>query len=99
VDVDPTGSGIDKKADRKLMTDFKAFLQARVAKVLTAKLRDLIKQVSASGSKIGDQVEAILKESPIWGEDAVADRLFVEWVGTVPISGRSPEARRISGRP
>ena len=91
VDVDPSGAGIDKKADRKLVTDFKAFLQARVAKALTAKLRDLIKQVGMSGTKIGDQVEAILKESPRWAEGTVADRLFVEWVGPAPLSGRSPE--------
>jgi len=92
VDVDPTGSGIDKKAGRKLVTDFNAMLQARVAKVLTAKLRDLIKEVNASGTKIGDQVEAILKEKPMWGEGAVADRLFDEWVGPVKISAQSPEA-------
>ncbi len=91
VDVDPTGAGIDKKADKKLVADFKAFLQARVAKALTAKLRDLIKQVGTSGTKIGDQVEAILRESPMWAEGTVADRLFVEWVGPVPVSGRSPD--------
>jgi hypothetical protein len=73
VDVDPSGAGIDKKADRKLVTDFKAFLQARVAKALTAKLRDLIKQVGMSGTKIGDQVEAILKESPRWAESSPSD--------------------------
>src|SRR6266545_2485527 len=63
----------------------------RVAKALTAKLRDLIKQVGMSGTKIGDQVEAILKESPRWAEGTVADQLFVEWVGPAPLSGRSPE--------
>jgi hypothetical protein len=91
VDVDPTGTGVDKKGDKKLVTDFKALLQARVAKALTAKFRDLIKQVSTSGTKIGDQVEAILKESPMWAEGTVTDRLFVEWVGPVPVSGRSPQ--------
>ncbi len=91
VDVDPTGAGIDKKADKKLVTDFKALLQARVARALTAKFGDLIKQVSTSGTKIGDQVEAILKESPMWAEGTVTDRLFVEWVGPVPVSGRSPQ--------
>jgi hypothetical protein len=91
VEIDLTGAGIDKKPDKKLVTDFKAFLQARVAKVLTAKLRDLSKQVKTSGTKIADQVEAILKESPSWAEGTVADRLFVEWVGPVPISGRSPD--------
>jgi hypothetical protein len=94
VEIDPTGSGIDKRADRKLVTDLKALLKARVAKALTAKLRDLIKQISTSGTKIGDEVKAILKESPMWGEGAVADRLFVEWVGPVPISNSSPEGAR-----
>jgi hypothetical protein len=41
VDIDPAGTGIDKKADKKLVTDFKAFVQARVAKALTTKLRAL----------------------------------------------------------
>lgn len=90
VDVDPAGAGIAKKADKKLVTDFKAFLQARVGKALSAKFRDLIKQVGTSGAKIGDQVEAILKGSPSWAEGTVADRLFVEWVGPVPVGDRSP---------
>ncbi len=91
VDVDPAGAGIDKKADKKLVTDFKALVQARVAKALTAKLRALKTQVASSGTKIADQVEAIIKESPSWAEGTVADRLFVEWVGPTPISGRSPD--------
>jgi hypothetical protein len=91
VEVDPTGSGIDKKADRKLVTDFKVFLEERVAQTLTAKLLELTKQANASSTKIGDQVDAIIKESPMWGEDAVTDRLFVEWVGPVTISRRSPK--------
>src|SRR6266852_1533382 len=40
-DVDPAGAAIEKKADKKLVTDFKGFLEARVVKALTAKLRDL----------------------------------------------------------
>ncbi|MEP6697187.1 MAG: hypothetical protein ABJA34_09945 [Pseudonocardiales bacterium] len=91
LDVDPTGTGAAKAAERKAVADFKAFLQARVAKVLTAKLRELIKQVATSGTKIADEVEAILKESPMWAEGSVADRLFAEWVGPVPVSGRSPQ--------
>ena len=94
VDVDPTGAGIAKKADKKLVTDFKAFVQARVAKALTAKLNDLTKQVGTSATKIGDQVEAILRESPMWAEGTVADRLFVEWVGPVPVGDRSPDGAR-----
>lgn len=91
VDVDPAGTGFAKKADKKAVTDFKVFLQARVVKALTAKFRDLIKQVGTSGTKVADQVEAILKESPMWAEGSVTDRLFVEWVGPVPVSPRSPE--------
>jgi hypothetical protein len=90
VEVDPAGAGIVKKADKKLVTDFKALLQARVGKALSAKFRELAKQVGTSGSKIGDQVEAILKASPSWAEGTVADRLFVEWVGPVPVGDRSP---------
>ncbi len=89
-DVDPAGAGIANRADKKRVTDFRAFLHARVGKALSAKLRDLIKQVGASGPKIGEQVEAILKESPLWAEGTVADRLFVEWVGPVPVGDRSP---------
>jgi hypothetical protein len=91
VDVDPGGAGIDKKADKKLVSDFKSFAQARVAKVLTTKLRALKTQIASSGTKIADQVEAIIKESPSWAEGTVADRLFVEWVGPTPVSGRSPD--------
>jgi hypothetical protein len=91
VDLDPAGTGIDKKADKKLVTDFKAFVQARVAKALTTKLRALKTQVATSGTKIADQVEAIMKESPSWAEGTVADRLFVEWVGPTPIGARSPD--------
>jgi nucleoid-associated protein YgaU len=90
VDLDPAGAAIDKKADKKLVADFKAFLEARVLKALTAKLNDLIKQVRTSGTKLADQVELILKESPMWEEGPVTDRLFVEWVGPVPISRSSP---------
>jgi hypothetical protein len=90
VEVDPAGAGIAKRADKKLVSDFKALLQARVGKALTAKFRDLTKQVGTSGTKIGDQVEAILKESPAWAEGTVADRLFVEWVGPAPVGNRSP---------
>ena len=90
VDVDPAGAGIAKRADKKLVTDFKGVLQARVGKALSAKFRDLIKQVGTSGAKIGDQVEAILKDSPSWAEGTVADRLFVEWVGPAPVGGHSP---------
>jgi hypothetical protein len=89
-DLDPAGADIAKRADKKLVADFKALLQARVGKALTAKFRELIKQVGTSGTKIGDQVEAILKESPSWAEGTVADRLFVEWVGPVPVGNRSP---------
>lgn len=89
-DVDPAGAAIEKKADKKVVADFKGFLEARVLKALTAKLRDLIKQVRTSGATIGDQVELILKESPAWEEGPVTDRLFVEWVGPVPISSASP---------
>ena len=89
-DVDPAGAGIAKNADKKLVTNFKALLQARIGKALSAKFRDLIKQVGTSGAKIGDQVEAILKASPSWAEGTVADRLFVEWVGPVPVGDRSP---------
>ena len=84
------GAGIAKRADKKLVTDFKAVLQARVGKALSAKFRDLIKQVGTSGAKIGDQVEAILKDSPSWAEGTVADRLFAEWVGPAPVGGHSP---------
>ena len=91
VEVDPGGAGIDKKADKKLVADFKSFVQARVAKALTAKLRALKTQVASSGTTVADQVEAIIKESPSWAEGTVADRLFVEWVGPTPVSARSPD--------
>ena len=89
-DIDPAGADIAKRADKKLVTDFRSALQTRVTKALTTKLRDLIKQVGTSGTKVGDQVEAILNQSPSWAEGTVADRLFVEWVGPVPVGNRSP---------
>jgi hypothetical protein len=89
-DLDPAGAGIAKNADKKLVTDFKALLQARIGKALSAKFRDLMKQVGTSGTKVAEQVEAILKESPSWAEGTVADRLFVEWVGPAPVGDRSP---------
>jgi hypothetical protein len=91
VEVDPGGAGINKKADKKLVADFKSFVQARVAKALTAKLRALKTQVVSSGTTVADQVEAIIKESPSWAEGTVADRLFAEWVGPTPVSARSPD--------
>jgi hypothetical protein len=89
VDVDPAGAGLDKK-DAKALTEFKALLNARVQKALDAKLAELTKDVPKSTAKIADQVEAILKEAPMWGEGSVADRLFVEWVGPGPIGRGSP---------
>jgi hypothetical protein len=91
VEIDPGGAGIATKADKKLVTDFKSFVQARVAKAVTAKLVALKTQVASSATKIADQVESIIKESPSWAEGTVADRLFVEWVGPTPISARSPD--------
>jgi hypothetical protein len=89
VDIDPTGAGIARKADQKLVRDLSKLVQGRVATALTAQLRDLAKQVRTPGTKIADQVEEILKASPMWAEGTVADRLFVEWVGPVPLGSRS----------
>jgi hypothetical protein len=93
IDVDPAGAGLDRK-QTKALTDFKAFLRARVDKVVNAKLAELTKQVPTSATKIGEQVDAILKESPMWGEGAVTDRLYVEWVGPGPIGDRSPSGAK-----
>jgi hypothetical protein len=89
-DIDRTGAGIDKKTDKKMVVDFQAFLQNRATKALTTKLRELTKQVGTSGAVIKDQVDAIFKESPMWEEGKVTDRLFVEWVGPVPVSKEGP---------
>ncbi len=97
VDIDPTGAGVTTKADKNSLRDFRTFLQARVAKALTAKLRGLIKQVGTSAATIADQVETILQASPMWAEGAVTDRLFVEWAGPVPVTsshGSPPEGAK-----
>jgi hypothetical protein len=99
VDVDLNGVGIAKKADRKLVQDLKALVQARVAKTLTAKLVDLRKQIATSGPKISDQIDSILKEAPMWAEGPVAntvfaDRLYDLWVGPVPIGNNPPAGAR-----
>ena len=94
-------AGLTAKAEQKAVRDFTALLRARVTTALNAKLHALAVQVATSAKKdktlaeqvektLAGQIETSFADAPMWGEGTITDRLFAQWVGPVPITGRSP---------